>query len=154
MNYRNANSICALYDYLQEEACNELLDLSPWLNQGWPQTELRMTVMLLRKVMHSPSPTQDGLIAAGFSPSLLKCTLPLLSERHLALSTPSTFDTSLNHLYDPALTTMKFVSSSGCSLHRLSAKWMKVTTQSDRAFEWVMLKKDNHMVGWVLMPLV
>ena len=153
MNYRTSESTITLYGYLQEENCNEFLDLSPWLNQGWPQAELRVTIRLLRRLIDSSDITQSELLAEGFSSSLLKRTLPFLSDKHSPLLDSRSSEASLNHLYDPKHPVMKVVNDRGYSLHRLSAKWMRVTSASDKeVLEWMMLKRNNQIVGWVLMP--
>lgn len=153
MNYRTSTSLSALCEYLQEESCNELLDLSAWLNQGWPHAELRMTVVLLRRVLSCSNITQSDLIAEGFSPPLLDKTLPLLSEQYFTLLPLHPVDDSLNHLYDPTLPIMKFIDAGDYSIHRLSARWMRLPSSSGReTLEWMMLKKNSHIVGWILMP--
>lgn len=155
MSYRTSESINALYGYLQEETCNELLDLSPWLNHGWPNDELRDTVMLLRALIESADITQVELFAKGFTSSLLNKTLPFLDEKCVAPESSCSAEVSLNHLYDPMLPIMKVVTGGGYSLHRLNAKWMRVSTESnDKTQEWIMLKRNNQLVGWVLMPAV
>ncbi len=153
MNYRTSDSICSLYGYLQEEACNELLDLSPWLNHGWPQAELRMTVLLLRRMIDSPGITHSELLAEGFPPSLLNKTLPFMSDEQTPLLCSCSSQASINHLYASRFPVMKVLIDSGYSLHRLSARWMRVISDSDgEILEWMMLKKNNQIVGWVLMP--
>ncbi|CDU11736.1 hypothetical protein [Vibrio coralliirubri] len=153
MTYRTSKSIITLYDYLQEEDCNEFLDLSTWLNQGWPQEELKATVMLLRRLVDSSDITQSELLMEGFSSLLLKRTLPYLFDKHPPLLHYHSSELLLNHLYDPELLVMKVVNGGGYSLHRLSTKWMNVTSKSNKKVsEWIMLKKNNQIVGWVLMP--
>ncbi|MFC0172527.1 hypothetical protein [Vibrio comitans] len=155
MNYHTSESINALHGYLQEETCNEFLDLSPWLNQGWPYDELKLTVLLLRRLSEFPSITPSELLSEGFSPSLLKKTVPLLSDELAPLLDPPPSQASLNHLYDQSLPMMKIVNGGGYSLHRLNAKWMRVTSSSGRKeLERMMLKRNNQVVGWVLMPHV
>ncbi|MEZ8967912.1 hypothetical protein AB6E53_14575 [Vibrio breoganii] len=153
MNYRTSTSISALYGYLQEEACNELLDLSLWLNHGWPHAELKSTVVLLRRLLDSPDITQSELLAEGFSRPLLNKTLPLLTKKHVAMLQQCSSEASLNDRFDPRLPVMKVVNHGGYSIHRFSEKWMRVSSNSGNDVqEWMMLKKNNRIVGWLLMP--
>lgn len=157
MNYRTSQSLSALYHYLQDEPCNENLDLSLWLNQGWPQSELKATVMLFRRLNLTSGVTLAELLTAGFSSAWLNKILPLLPPELSPIQIPSKAGSSLNHRYDATLPMMKAIASRGYSLHRLHADSMRVHVNqgSNREhFEWMILKQEGRVIGWVLMPQI